>query len=129
MLVQNRMQTGVLLYFLYRIKQREFILKAMSQNVVKLSAAEKINYNSQILSMQVLHKNILNIWYIYKSKVKNNRPKVVDKVKIQMDINSPCGQIGNMQIITSRNVAYYDGTLRYDGTARYDALYEEERVE
>lgn len=101
----------------------------MSQNVVKLSAAEKINYNSQILSMQVLHKNILNIWYIYKSKVKNNRPKVVDKVKIQMDINSPCGQIGNMQIITSRNVAYYDGTLRYDGTARYDALYEEERVE
>ena len=128
-LVQNRMQTGVLLYFLYRIKQREFILKAMSQNVVKLSAAEKINYNSQILSMQVLHKNILNIWYIYKSKVKNNRPKVVDKVKIQMDINSPCGQIGNMQIITSRNVAYYDGTLRYDGTARYDALYEEERVE
>ncbi len=128
-LVQNRMQTGVLLYFLYRIKQREFILKAMSQNVVKLSAAEKINHNSQILSMQVLHKNILNIWYIYKSKVKNNRPKVVDKVKIQMDINNPCGQVGNMQIITQRNVAYYDGTLRYDGTARYDALYKEERVE
>ena len=46
-----------------------------------------------------------------------------------MNINSPCGQLGNMQIITQRNVAYYDGTLRYDGTAKYDALYKEERVE
>ncbi|MCX4297447.1 MAG: hypothetical protein OSJ73_10495 [Lachnospiraceae bacterium] len=128
-LIQNRMQTDVLLYFLYRIKQRESILKVATQYLIKLNVVEEINHNSQILSMQVLHKNILNIWHRYKGKVKNNRPKVVDKVKIQMDINSPCGQIGNMQIITSRNVAYYDGTLRYDGTARYDALYEEERVE
>ncbi len=128
-LVQNRMQTDMLLYFPYRIKQREFILKAMAQHLVKLNIVEEINHNSQILSMQVLHKNILNTWHKYKGNVKNNRPKVVDKVKIQMDINNPCGQIGNMQLITQRNVAYYDGTLRYDGTAKYDALYKEERVE
>lgn len=128
-LIQNRMQTDVLLYFPYRIKQREFILKAIAQHLVKLNVVEEINHNSQILSMQVLHKNILNIWHRYKGKVKNNRPRVVDKIKIQMNINSPCGQLGNMQIITQRNVAYYDGTLRYDGTAKYDALYKEERVE
>ena len=128
-LIQNRMQTDVLLYFLYRIKQRESILKVATQYLIKLNVVEEINHNSEILSMQVLHKNILNIWHRYKGKVKNNKPKVVDKVKIQMNINSPCGHIGNMQIITQRNVAYYDGTLRYDGTARYDALYKEERVE
>ena len=123
------MQTDMLLYFLYRIKQRESILKVATQYLIKLNVVEEINHNSEILSMQVLHKNILNIWHRYKGKVKNNKPKVVDKVKIQMNINSPCGHIGNMQIITQRNVAYYDGTLRYDGTARYDALYKEERVE
>lgn len=127
--VQNRMQTDLLLYFPYRIKQREFILKAMAQHLVKLNVVEEINHNSQVLSMQVLHKNILNIWHRCKGKVKNNRPKIVNKIKIQMDINNPCGQIGNMQIITSRNVARYDGTLHYDGTAKYDALYKEERVE
>ncbi len=128
-LVQNRMQTDVLLYFSYRIKQRKFILKVVTQNVVKLNIAEKINHNSQILSMQMLHKNISSIRQRYKGKFQNNNPKVVGKIKMQMQINSPCGQIGNMQIITSRNVAYYDGTLRYDGTAKYDALYKEERVE
>lgn len=129
MLIQEREQTNALLYFLYKVKQRKFILKTATQYLIKLNVAEEINHNSQVLSMQVLHKNILNIWHKYKGKVKNNRPKVADKIKIQMSINSPCGQIGNMQLITSRNVAYYDGTLRYDGTARYDALYKEERVE
>ena len=90
---------------------------------------EKVRHNSQILYTQMWYKNILNVWQRYRNKIQNSKAKVVGTIETHMEINNPCGQIGNMQIITQRNTAYYDGTLRYDGTAKYDALYKEERVE
>ena len=129
MLIQNKIQTNALLCIVNQIRHKKLILQVETKNLVKLNIAEKVRHTNQILYIQTLHKNILNIWQRYKDKIQNGQTKMVGNIKTHMQINNPCGQIGNMQIITLRNVAYYDGTLRYDGTAKYDALYKEERVE
>lgn len=46
-----------------------------------------------------------------------------------MEVYSCYEKIENVYVETSRNVAYYNGTLRYNGTAKYNALYRKEEVE
>ena len=129
MLIQNKIQTSTLFCIFSQVEHKKTVLQMAGKNLIKLNVTEKVRHNSQILYTQMWYKNILNVWQRYRNKIQNSKAKVVGTIETHMEINNPCGQIGNMQIITQRNVAYYDGTLRYDGTAKYDALYKEERVE
>ncbi len=129
MLIQNKIQTSTLFCIFSQVEHKKTVLQMAGKNLIKLNVTEKVRHNSQILYTQMWYKNILNVWQRYRNKIQNSKAKVVGTIETHMEINNPCGQIGNMQIITQRNTAYYDGTLRYDGTAKYDALYKEERVE
>lgn len=110
--------------------ERRYTARMSLANCFKACERQTVVYRHNRLRIRVHNADIMVVRFKnHRYVMQNPKPVKKSRIRIHMEVYSCYEKIENVYVETSRNVVYYNGTLRYNGTAKYNALYRKEEVE